>query len=182
MHRLTSPVHTDHKSMPSYHLGSFCYSGCAKKTKGGDYNQQEIIIIIFHGAGNVIFSLPNKARHHLSFISSRPRGVLSPSVFITRRWPLNLQNCSLCIIWHVKTFCLGGGRDRCEEEMCSHTGPGPYLPAVFSGLWGGAASQQDDPSCWPHTPEPCLILTVVGGASSQCDKLDKVSTFYMFTD
>lgn len=44
----------------------------------------------------MLFFPQNKALHHLSFICTRPRGVLSSSVFITRRWLLNLQNCSLC--------------------------------------------------------------------------------------
>lgn len=29
------------------------------------------------------------------------------------------------------------------------------------GLCRGAPSQQDDPSCWPHTPESCLVLTAL---------------------
>jgi len=28
----------------------------------------------------------------------------------------------LSVAWYVKTSCLGGGEDRCEEEMCSHIG------------------------------------------------------------
>ncbi|KAM7385800.1 hypothetical protein PAMP_001856 [Pampus punctatissimus] len=31
--------------------------------------------------------------------------------------------------------------------------------AVFSGLCREEPSQQDDPSCWPHAPEPCLVLS-----------------------
>lgn len=69
---------------------------------------------------------------------------LSSSVFITRRWLLNLQNGSLgsypgppstSIIWHVKTSCLGGGEDRCEEGMCSHIG----LALSPGCLLGGSA-------------------------------------------
>lgn len=80
-----------------------------------------------------LFFSPKTNLYSICLLSAQGQeGFLSSSVFITRSWLLNLQNCSLCphpgppstsIIWRVKTSCLGGSEDRCEEEMCSHTGP-----------------------------------------------------------
>lgn len=62
---------------------------------GDDCNQWEITIIC-QKLENGIFTPQNKAPHRLSFICEGPRGALSPSVFISRRWLLNQQSCSLC--------------------------------------------------------------------------------------
>lgn len=112
----------------------------------------------------------NKALHHLSFICTVPRWFLSACVFIIGRWPLNLHCISLCthpgpplslsVVWHVRTSCLVVARIDVKRRCVLIQGPA-YLPAVFSGLCRGAASQQDDPSYWPHTPEPCLVLTAL---------------------
>lgn len=59
----------------------------------------------------------------------------------------------------------------------------PYLPAVFSGLCRGAASQQDDPSCWPHAPEPCLVLTALEvGLLSVCENWTKYLVYVWKVD
>lgn len=70
------------------------YYGHAK-TLGGDYNQGEITIL-YRRAANVTFPPKTKLYAVCLFIFTRLRGVLSTSVVITRRWLLNLQNCSLC--------------------------------------------------------------------------------------
>lgn len=93
----------------------------------------------------MLFSPPKQSTAPFVFyLHEAIRKIKPSSVFITRRWLLNLQNCSLgsypgppstSIIWHVKTSCLGGGEDRCEERMRSHTG----LALSPGCLLGGSA-------------------------------------------
>lgn len=65
------------------------------------------------------------------------------------------------------------------KRRCALTEGLPYLPAVFSGLCRGAAPQQDDPSSWPHAPEPGLALHSSGdGAPASRWRLNKFFTLW----
>lgn len=95
---------------------------------------------------------------------------LSSSVFITRRWLLNLQKGSLgsypgppSYLYHLACEDL---LPRWQRGSMWRGDVLSYRASLISrlssrGLCRGAPSQQDDPSCWPHTPESCLVLTAL---------------------
>lgn len=176
------------KEEANFHFATICHSGqsfCSSfflaVVNNDDYNQRKITII-YQGAEIVIFPLKQSTTPFVFYLHEAKRGFIFQCLYHSKvsAKPAKLFSllspCSpsppLSAVWHVKTSCLVAARIDVERRCALIQGP-PYLPAVFSGLCRGVASQQDDPSCWPHTPEPCVTLNSSGSRTlNSSGKLD----------
>lgn len=144
----------------------FCYFGHLKEW-GDDYSWGEIIVI-YQRVENVIFTRKQSSTLFVFYLDRTKKGFIFHCLYHSE---VAAKPAKLLFLFSPSLYlCLWFGMWRPPalvamridvRRRCALIWSPPYLPAVFSGLCSGAASQQDDPSCWPHTPEPCLVLAAL---------------------